>query len=114
MRLVAQLSNPPNQWTLTVLGAVPDELPIPSAIQGPKPKRASPRAGNAFVLRAVVAVLRDGQPRSVREVRAAIEQALGEPVSIHSVNWCLSTGSRKHPLRFERVARGVYRIRPQT
>jgi hypothetical protein len=78
------------------------------------PKRASVRLGNAVVMRAVLAVLRDGRSRSVRDVSAAVEKSLGRQVSIHSINWCLSTGSRKDPLRFERVARGVYRLRPQT
>jgi hypothetical protein len=75
---------------------------------------AAKRLGNSIVLRAVLAALRDGQPRSVREVTAAVEEHVGRRVSIHSVNWCLSTGSREEPLRFERVARGVYRLRPPT
>lgn len=69
------------------------------------------RLGNGVVQRAVVAALADGLPRSVREVANSVQEQLDRAVSIHSVNWCLSTGSRKEPFRFERVGRGAYRLK---
>jgi hypothetical protein len=111
MHLVGRLSNPsPAQGRafLAFPEGVPERAPSTSA------GVAAKRVGNAFVLRAVLAALRDGEPRSVREVGAVVEKRLDRSVSIHSVNWCLSMGSRKEPLRFERVARGVYRLRPPT
>lgn len=42
------------------------------------------------------------------DIRTAVEMICCGPTSIESVSWCLRMGSRKDPVRFERVARGVY------
>jgi hypothetical protein len=111
MHLVGRLSNPSQAQDRSFL-AFPEG--VPERALTTSVSVAAKRVGNAVVLRAVLAALRDGEPRSVREVGAVVEKLLGRTVSIHSVNWCLSTGSRKEPLRFEGVARGVYRLRPTT
>lgn len=111
MHLVGQLSNPSQPQGRAFL-AFPEGVPERDhrTVGGV----AAKRVGNGVVLRAVLAALRDGEPKSVREVRAVIEKRLGRSVSTHSVSWCLTMGSRKEPLRFQRVARGVYRLRSPT
>jgi hypothetical protein len=66
------------------------------------------RLGNGVVQRAVAAALADGQPRSVREVADSVQEQLDRAVSIHSVNWCLSTGTLATLPAFQRVAPGRY------
>lgn len=70
---------------MRVLEISPREVSSQSLIERTEPTRL----GNGVVLRAVLTILADGRPRSVREVRSAVEKHLGRPVSIHSVNWCL-------------------------
>ena len=43
-----------------------------------------------------------------RDVRAAVEAALGTPIAASSVQEALSTHAREGDLRFRRVAFGVY------
>lgn len=47
----------------------------------------------------------------VGEVHAHVEDRLKTSVSRDSVNSCLSVGARGTDARFERVRRGLYRIR---
>ncbi len=112
MHLVGRLSNP-----------TPSQKRAFEAFSGgicPRAGRAqimSPptkRLGNGAVCRAVTRVLAHGQPMRLADIRTAVDTICGGPVSIESVSWCLRMGSRKEPARFERVARGVYRLAPQT
>jgi hypothetical protein len=48
------------------------------------------------------------------EIRRAVEQQLGQAVSIESVSWCLRMGSRKEPPMFVRPGRGFYQLVSQT
>jgi hypothetical protein len=69
------------------------------------------RLGNGVVKRAVVEVLTTGdRSMTVADVQAGVERLLGEPVSRHSVNWCLSTGSRGGTPQFERISLGSYQL----
>ena len=112
MRLVGRLSNPsPSQkrafeafsGEIRPRGRRTQVVPVPAK-----------RLGNGAVYRAVTLALADGQPMKLADIRTAVETICGGPVSLESVSWCLRMGSRKDPARFERVARGFYRLRPQT
>lgn len=115
MHLVGQLSNPS-----AALAAVLEVAAV--ARSGPRELRESVvvveparRLGNGVVQRAVVKVLAASQrPMRGAEVWAAVVALLGHPVSKASVSWCLSTGARAEEPRFERVARGCYRLLPRT
>jgi len=64
------------------------------------------------VQRAVIKVLAAAQrPLTVLEAQAAVADLLGHSVSKGSINYCLSTGTLGREPRFERVARGCYRLR---
>lgn len=113
MRLVGQLSNPSSS-----LRAIFDALPDGSLELTTRPDRpvvpasVARRLGNGVVQQTVVKVLATAQrPLTVLEVQAAVADLLGHPVSKGSVNYCLSTGARGGEPRFERVARGCYRLR---
>jgi hypothetical protein len=108
MRLVGQLSNPSSrlQVVLDVPGGSHSLSPRPSVLE---PVTRGLRSG--AIQRAVGIVLTaTGQPMRVAEVQAAVEELLNQTVSKDSVNWCLSTGARGAEPRFERVARGCYRL----
>jgi hypothetical protein len=51
------------------------------------------------------------RPLRYVEIRAAVEQRLGMPVAASSVKQLLSDEAGHRSPRFERVARGTYRIR---
>jgi len=109
MRLVGQLSNPSGPLE-AVFEALPDEPIKPTARPGPQLDVG--RLGNGVVQRAVIKVLASAQrPLTVLEVRAAVVDLLGRPVSKGSINCCLSTGALGDEPRFERVTRGCYRLR---
>lgn len=109
MRLVGQLSNPPAPLE-AVFEALPDE-PI-KATANLEPQLDVGRLGNGVVQRAVLKVLASAQrPLTVLEVQAGVADLLGHPVSKGSINCCLSTGALGDEPRFERVARGCYRLR---
>lgn len=109
MHLLGRLSNP-SAPLLAVFKVLLDE-PIESTAQ-PEPLPASGRLGNGEVQRAVVKVLASAQrPLTVLEVQAAVVDLFGRPVSKGSINCCLSTGVLGEEPRFERVARGCYRLR---
>jgi hypothetical protein len=109
MHLVGQHSNP-SELLQAVLGWVPEA----SSVRGREPVAALPtakRLGNGVVQRAVINALAvDDRPMSVSEVWTAVEGLLGHSVSKDSVSSCLSTGARRGEPRFERLARGLYRI----
>jgi hypothetical protein len=111
MHLVGQLSNPS-----VALAAVFEAV----AVVWPRPRElresvvmepASRRLGNGVVQRAVVKVLVAAEwPMRAPEVRAAVEDLPGHPVSKDSISWCLAAGARGKEQQFERVARGCYRL----
>jgi len=110
--LVGQLSNPSSSLRV-VLDAFSDG-PVEQADGACVPVVPQPvtlRLGNGVVQRAVGKVLAAAlRPMYVPEVQAAVENLLGHPVSKASVNCCLSIGAREGTPRFERVARGCYRL----
>lgn len=69
------------------------------------------RLGNGVVQRAVVKVLAVARrPMCGQEVRLAVEDLLGHPVSEHSISWCLAAGARRRKPLIGRVARGRYTL----
>lgn len=111
MHLVRQLSNPSAALT-AVFEAAAVVRPVPRELRALiVGEPASPRLGNGVVQRAVVSVLAVAQrPMRAPEVRAAVEDLLGHPVSKGSISWCLAAGARGKEQRLERVARGCYRL----
>jgi len=111
MRLIGQLSKPSPRLRV-VLDVCPDD----SFGQPPRPVVQQPvmrKLGNGVVQRAIVKVLAAAdRPMRLAEVLTAVEGLLGQPVSRNSIFWCLSTGARGMEPRFERVARGCYRLSP--
>jgi hypothetical protein len=112
MRLVGQLSNP-SLAQKRALEAFPSGIPQEGRRASAKPA-TSRRLGNGAVQRAIVRVLTGGAPMRRADIRASVENLLGQPVSIETVSWCLCVGTRKHPPVFERVAHGEYQLGPQT
>ncbi len=109
VRLVGQLSNPSAALT-AVFEGLSDE-PI-KAVARPEPQLDVGRLGNGVVQRAVVKALALAQrPLTVLETQAAVVDLFGHSVSKGSINCCLSTGALGDEPRFERVARGCYRLR---
>jgi hypothetical protein len=109
MHLLGRFTNP-SAPLKAVFEALPDE-PIESSVR-PEPPVATGRLGNGVVQRAVVKVLAaaDGPMRGV-DIHWAVERLLEQPVSKHSVSWCLLAGVRAKEPRFERVSYGTYRLR---
>jgi hypothetical protein len=109
MHLVGQLSNP--SAALREVFEAPSDEPT-KATARPEPQLDVRRLGNGAVQRAVVKVLASAQrPLTVLEAQAAVVDLLGHPVSKGSINCCLSTGALGNKSRFERIARGCYRLR---
>jgi hypothetical protein len=107
--LVGQLSNP-SAALAAVFEAVSDK-PNKATVRS-EPQLDIGRLGNGVVQRAVVKVLASAQrPLTVLEAQAAVMGLLGHTVSRGSINYCLSTGTLGNEPRFERVARGCYRLR---
>jgi hypothetical protein len=111
MHLVGQLSNP----SAILAAALEASGVVPRRPVGPQGMiavgQAPARLGNGVVQRAVIKVLAAAQqPMRATEVHAAAEELLGHPVSKDSISWCLAAGAREKEQRFERVARGCYRL----
>jgi hypothetical protein len=112
MHLVGQLSRPSSSLDLVldIMDSGPGFPEPPSSrpvVEEPEAKRL----GNGVVQRAVVKVLAAAQrPLTVPEAQAAVVDLLGHPVSKGSINCCLSTGALGNESRFERTARGCYRL----
>jgi hypothetical protein len=106
MQLVGQLSRP-----LPRLQAVLDLPKAPVGYQRPDDREQGRRLRNGAVQRAIVKVLMEtGEPMRLSAIHAAVERLLDQPVSIESVSWCLRMDVKGKRLRFERVARGFYRL----
>lgn len=111
MRLIEHLLNP-SPSLQALFDALPDS-PITATAQ-PDDCPADPvsRLGNGAVKRAVIKALAAlDRPVHLAEVQEAVEKLLNQPVSMGSINCCLSTGSRGSKPLFERVSRGCYRTR---
>ena len=116
VHLVGHISNPSSSLR-AIFEALPDGPIVPKAGSlgrvAPKPKML--KLGNGVVLAAVVKALAVAdRPMRLSEVRTAVDALLGQSVSKDSIGWCLSTGTRGDEPRFERVARGCYRLLPPT
>jgi hypothetical protein len=59
---------------------------------------------------AIVAVLASSGELRARDIHAAVEVLLNEPVSASSVKNCLATHVADDPPLFERIRRGRYRL----
>ena len=110
MELNGALSNPRLQVELPPLASLHAQV----GLRGWPTKM--PRRALGFrqgtVPEAVTEVLRIANgPMRARDVRAAVEAALGTPIPASSVNEALSTHAREADLRFRRVAYGVYEYR---
>ena len=107
MRLVGQLSNPSSrlQSILDLSASRVKSQVSQSTLLRPAPRRL----GNGVVKRAVIRVLGEAaKPMKTGEVRAAVEELLGHPVSPESVSWVLRMESRGERPRFECVAYATY------
>lgn len=107
MHLVGQLSNPSARLVVVLAWAPKPGTPKPRPAIQPK------RLGNSAVQDAIARVL-SGSDRPLRrsEIRRGVAELIGRPVSESSIDWSLSSGSRKTPARFERVGYGRYRLGP--
>ena len=111
MRLVGQLSNPSASLAVVFEAAVVVRLGSRELRESVVVELALGRLGNGVVQRAVVKVLAVARrPMCGREVRLAVEDLLGHPVSEHSISWCLAAGVRRRKPLFERVAKGRYTL----
>jgi hypothetical protein len=107
--LIGQLSNPS-----AALAAVFEAAAV--VRPGPRELResvvvglASRRLGNGVVQRAVVKVLVVARrPMCGQQVRLAVEDLLGHPVSENSISSCLAYGLRRREPLFAKVTRGRY------
>jgi hypothetical protein len=50
---------------------------------------------------------------SLPEVRSAVEEDIGKPVSRHSISWGLEKHANGPDALFARVSTGVYRVKSQ-
>ena len=107
MHLVGQLSNPPNESTIAILGVLPPRKVISSPTRTLQPRRL----GNGVVRRAAARALADGQPMKLLDIHAFIEDSLGRPVSYASVEWCMRMGIRGQRRWAVRLKPGWYRLR---
>ena len=113
MELNGALSNPRLQVELRPLKALLMKVSVQEWPGGPHRPELGFRQGT--VLEAVTEVLRLAQrPMRARDVRVAVEVALGTPIPASTVREALSTHARGGDLRFRRVAYGVYERRITT
>lgn len=92
---------------MTVLEAARAREPPPTASQLGEPRRL----GNGAIQRVAARVMAQGGPMKLADIRLAIEERLGRPVSYASVEWCLRTSVGAREPWVERVRPGWYRIR---
>jgi hypothetical protein len=109
MELNGALSNPQAGVELSRLGVLHDEL-LRRASVNPRVPR-SVLAKVSPVLETVTLVLElAGEPMRAREIHAAAEQLLGQPLRWTSVKGALAGYASGPERRFRRVRRGVYGI----
>jgi len=103
-------SNPRAGVELSRVGALHDELLLKALVDPRKPRPVPAKASP--VLETVTLVLElSGEPMRAREIHAAAEQLLGEPLLWSSVRGTLAAYAEGSNPRFERARRGYYRIR---
>ena len=110
MALMGQLSNPVGPLKTLLEGPTrPPRRRVPGKSARTIRSR-HPRAGR--ITGAIVQVLADRQePMQAKEIHAAVERLLGEPVSWSSVKSALAANVAGPSPRFIRVARGRYAMR---
>jgi hypothetical protein len=109
LELNGALSNPRIGVELSRFGALHDEL-LRKALANPREPRPVP-AKVSPVLETVTLVLElAGKPMRAREIQAAAEQLVGEPLRWTSVKGALAAGASGPERRFRRVRRGVYQL----
>ncbi len=110
MDLARQLSNPTGP--LKVLLEGPPKLPRRLARVKPTGTIGARHRRVGWIVEAVVRVLVDRQePMQAKEIHAAVEALLGEPVRWASVKAALAGNIAGPSPRFVKVARGRYRLR---
>lgn len=110
MGLVGQYSNPEVEQSLTSLVEVLARLKASDVPLRRTPRRTHARPG--WVAKAVEEVLATAdQPMRGKDIRVAVERALGHPVPASSVKDCLARGVSGSIARFERVSYGRYQLR---
>ena len=114
MELKGALSNPftsDKASRLAGLAMVHERL-LRQAATSPRPPRpAAPKASR--VLENVVSVLElSGREMRAREIHAAAEALVGEPLLWTSVKAALASGTAGSSPRFRRVRHGVYQLEP--
>jgi HB1, ASXL, restriction endonuclease HTH domain len=112
MDLARTLSNPTGALKAFLEG--PPTPPAKARTRSPRARRSiaarHPRAGR--IIEAIVQVLTERQePMQAKEVHAAVEVLLGEPVRWASVKAALAGNVAGPSPRFVRVARGRYGLR---
>jgi len=112
-----------NEFLVGVIGALlnhADDLVRLTALRGRLLAQADSSARPVAQLRLRCGAIQDAvihvlgaadAPMSVGEVHADVENHLSMRVSKDSVNSCLSVGAYGAEARFERLGRGVYRLR---
>jgi hypothetical protein len=109
MRLLGIYSN---QEVQESLGRLAEKLAAVRASGKPRRQPVSRRQRSrrpGWVLRAIVQVLADqGEPMHVKDIHAAVEALVGEPVPPPSVKGALAKNVAGSSARFVRVARGRY------
>jgi hypothetical protein len=113
MHLIGQLSNPSAALAAVFEAAGGGALRRPAGLQRSiAVEPASRPLGNGVVQRAVVKVLAVASgPMRGADVRQAVEQLLGRPVSKNSVSWSLAADAWSKEPRLERTMRGHYKLR---
>ena len=107
---IGQLSNPVGPLKVLLEGKRSEDH-VPREVGQPAPVAARhPQIG--WVVEAIERVLRDrAAPMQAKDVHAAVEAALGRPVSWSSVKNALVAGISGRSPRFVRIAKGRYRLR---
>jgi hypothetical protein len=109
MHLVGQLSNPSAHLAAVFEAAAVVRPGLREPRESVVVVESARRLGNGVAQRAVVKVLAVAQrPMCPQEVRLAVEDLLGHPVSENSISSCLATGARRREPLFAKVARGRY------
>lgn len=81
------------------------------ANKAPRPQTAFPPRSGAIQQGVIDVLAASSEPMRFIEVHAAVERLLSMPVSKKTVKSCLSAGASGEKSRFERVRRGLYRLR---
>ena len=109
MELHGACSNPRLQLELSRLGSLHQGL-LSRELDAPRPARPLGRR-QGFVRDLIIRVLATADaPMRPREVHAAAELLAGAPLAWSTVKNCLAANATGSAPRFERLARGRYRL----